>query len=92
MNPDDEEGAGALGSNKPPILTPTLDGTPTHQRHQSDAGSGTGPIGPGQHFDHNGDVLGKHHVVGYQDSGNIYEPTETPLSEHPGITNLPRVY
>ncbi|XP_022672198.1 FERM domain-containing protein 5-like isoform X2 [Varroa destructor] len=86
VNPDDEEGAGALGSNKPPILTPTLDGTPTHQRHQSDAGSGTGPIGPGQHFDHNGDVLGKHHVVGYQDSGNIYEPTETPLSEHPGYT------
>lgn len=88
---DDEDGAGSRGrrQDKAPIVTPTVDGTPTHQRHptQLDASASRtgGHDGQGQHFDHNGDVPGRHRAGGHGGSGNIYEPTESPLCEHPGI-------
>ncbi|OQR76698.1 hypothetical protein BIW11_07613, partial [Tropilaelaps mercedesae] len=87
---DDEDGAESRGrkQDKTPIITPTVDGTPTRQRHHTDAGAGPKPDAQGQHFDHNGEVLSRRHPGGHGGSGNIYEPTESPLSEHPDYTLL----
>lgn len=79
---DDEDGVGARGRNadKAPIVTPTVDGTPTRQRSVlGDGSQSTG--GQGLSADQNGDIYGK--SGSHLESGH-YEPADTPMSENPG--------